>query len=179
MWKYVFLVLIYLITLEVWKCGKNLNWDALYRTKVHNLKHGEMQTTIMFFFCTSFLCVFLKVDSAKNFKILSEAHPCAYLVANRISWKPNPQQSHSVQKGRPFSSRTNNYKNMRPGGELKLAMSPSCDWQQSEVTQVISPHTSPIFNSQIIPDTFPDFHTFRVIRLKQTRHISRFPHFQS
>ena len=157
---------------------KNPNWDAFYRTKVHNLKHGEMQTTIMFF-SYSFLYVFLKVDSAKNFKILSEAHPCAYLVANCISWKLNSQQSDSVQKGRPFSSRTNNYKNMRPGGELKLAMSASCDWQQSEVTPVISPRASAIFNSQIIPDTFPDFHTFRVIRLKQTRHISRFPHFQS
>ena len=82
-------------------------------------------------------------------------------------------------QGRPFSSRTNNYKNMRPGGELKLAMCLSCDWQQSEVTQVISPHASPIFNSKIIQDAFPDFHTFRVIRLKQTRHISRFPVFQS
>ena len=87
---------------------------------------------------------------------------------------PNPQQSHLVQKGRPFSSRTNKYKNMRPGGELKLAMSLSCYWQQSEVTPVILLRASPIFHSQIIPNTFPDFHTFRVIRLKQARHIS--PH---
>ena len=122
------------------------------------------------FFRTSFLCVFLKVDSAKSFKILSEAHPRAYLVANRISWKPNPQQSDSVQKGRPFSSRTNNYKNMRPGRELKLAMSPSCDWQQSEVTPVISPRASPIFNSQIIPDTFPE--------LAMKTHFSTCPHFR-
>ena len=63
---------------------KNPNWDAFYRTKVHNLTHGEMQTTIIFF-SYLFLCVFLKVDSAKSFKILSEAHPRAYLVANRIS----------------------------------------------------------------------------------------------
>ena len=31
------------------------------------------------------LCIYLKVDSAKSFKILSEANPRAYLVANRIS----------------------------------------------------------------------------------------------
>ena len=48
-----------------------------------------------------------------------------------------------------------------------------------EVTPVISPRASPIFNSQIILDTFPDFHTFRVIRLKQPRHISRFPGFHT
>ena len=46
---------------------------------------------------------FLKVDSAKSFKILSEAHPRAYLVANRIYWKPNPQKSDSVQKAVHFA----------------------------------------------------------------------------
>ena len=48
-------------------------------------------------------------------------------------------------------------KNMRPGGELKLAMCLSYDWQQSEVTQVISPHASPIFNSKIIQMPFQIF----------------------
>ena len=160
MWKCgnveICLPCLHLVTMEVWKCG-NMSSMSLS----NNSGSVEMW------------------KCAKSFKILTEAHPRAYLVANRIFWKPNPQQSHSVQKGRPFSSRTNNYKNMRPGGELKQAMSPSCDWQQSEVTPVISSCASPIFNSQIIPDVFPDFHTFRVIRLKETRHISRFPHFQS
>ena len=42
---------------------------------------------------------------------------------------------------------------------------PKCPFLASgpEVTQVILPQASPIFNPQIIPDAFPDFHTFRVI----------------
>ena len=162
MWKYVFIVLIYVITLEVWKCGNvEICLPCLHCLHLCNnsgsvemCKCGNMSSL-------SFCLITLEVWKCGNMSSLSLSNNSG----NVEMWK--------------YVSRTNNYKNMRPGGELKLAMCLSCDWQQSEVTQVISPHASPIFNSKIIQDAFPDFHTFRVIRVKQTRHISRFPVFHN
>ena len=141
----------------------NRNWDAFHQFSCIN-------TFVRANYDCAFLCVYLKLIVQRASKSLVKQ--ILELTSSPIVFLKSQTRN---SQGRPFSSRTNKYKNIPPGCEMKLAMWLSCDWQQSEVTQVISPHTSPIFNSQIIPDTFPDFHTFGVMKLKQTRHISRFP----